>query len=269
MTCVADPLLDRFSLFAVRRCLRAYKEPAGFTLVEMLAVMAIMSVLLALILPVVTSLNTGRSLTAGAYDISGLLEEARAYAKANNTYTWVGFYEEDANQPNTAGVGRIILSAVASKDATAMYPVNGDASPLTPANLIQIDKLVKIDNAHLAELSATDVPTRTVVPAASYQVGDSSFGNHVSVSSPTSGSTPNKVTFNYPIPAQAGGSTYTFVKIIQFSPVGDAVKIVDTPQPLMEVGLRPTHGDVTDTLTTNCLAIQVEGITGQVRLYRP
>jgi hypothetical protein len=56
--------------------------------------------------------------TSAAYTIKGALDTARTYAKANNTYTWVGFFEEDISSatPGTAGTGRLVMSIVASKD---------------------------------------------------------------------------------------------------------------------------------------------------------
>ena len=87
----------------------------AFTLVKLLAVIRILLIMLVLIAPAFTQLNAARVITKASYDISGLLEEARVYAKANDTYTWVGFYEEDASQSTiTPATGRVIVSVVAS-----------------------------------------------------------------------------------------------------------------------------------------------------------
>ena len=254
----------------------SHRMRRGFTLVELLAVVGVVATLLAVIAPAFVQVDTAQALDKSAYDLSGLLEEARAYAKANNTYTWVGFYEEAADgNAGSPAIGRIVASAVASKDATAIYPVIGDQAPLTASDLLQIGKLVKIDNTHLTVLAPSQVPSRGQVPGSAgtlgpvsndYQVGSDGFAQHSS----TSGSGVNNVTFNYPIGAAAGtAGTYQFVKIIQFNPGGDATKIVDTPTQLMEIDLWPTHGVVPDTATTNCVAIQIAGIGGQVRIYRP
>ena len=48
-----------------------------------------------LIAPAFTSLKSAGDVTNAAYTIKGVLDTARTYAKANNTYTWVGFYEEN------------------------------------------------------------------------------------------------------------------------------------------------------------------------------
>src|SRR5437016_952281 len=87
---------------------------AGFTLLEMLIVVGIIGLLLVLIAPAFTYIKGGTDVTSAAYTIKGVLDTARTYAKANNTYAWVGFFEEDASlsstNPATAGNGRIVIS---------------------------------------------------------------------------------------------------------------------------------------------------------------
>src|SRR5439155_26048027 len=89
----------------------------GFTLLELLIVVGIIALLLVLTAPAFTYLKGGSDVTSAAYTIKGVLDTARTYAKANNTYTWVGFFEEDASQPSSspaiAGNGRIVMSIVA------------------------------------------------------------------------------------------------------------------------------------------------------------
>lgn len=267
--------------------------PRGFTLVEMLAVMTVVVILLTLVIPTFTKINSANNLTKGLYDISGQLEQARAYAKANNTYTWVGFVEEAMGQ-NALGTpaGHVVISVVASKDGTALY-TNNPTIAFTPQNLIQIGKLTSIDNIHLTVLDNDKVTTRGLVPPSTqnsttlvnvptlYQVGvpdpDSSSppDQNGSFDKDMNG-TKNPVTFNYPLlsktptstPPSTGTTVYTFYKIIQFNPLGDATKIVDTPTRLIEIGLRPTHGTSIDTISKDLAAVQVSGIGGAVRIYR-
>ena len=76
--------------------LRAQRSPAlsaaaGFTLLELLIVVGIIGLLMVLIAPAFTTIKGGTDVTSAAYTIKGVLDTARTYAKANNTYTWVGF----------------------------------------------------------------------------------------------------------------------------------------------------------------------------------
>src|SRR5438477_2657795 len=92
------------------------ERASAFTLLELLIVMGIIGVLLVLVAPAFTYIKGGTDVTSDAYTIQGVLDTARTYAKANNTYTWVGFFEEDVSQPSESpalgGTGRVIMSIV-------------------------------------------------------------------------------------------------------------------------------------------------------------
>ena len=120
----------------------------AFTLFELLIVIAIIAVLLVLIAPAFTSLKSAGDFTSAAYTIKGALDAARTYAKANNTYTWLGFYEENVVNPSSPNadqppVGRLIMSIVASKDGTNVYGSGNGI--IDPTKLVQIGKLMKIE----------------------------------------------------------------------------------------------------------------------------
>src|SRR6266480_422442 len=135
----------------------------GFTLLELLIVVGIIALLLVLTAPAFTYIKGGTDVTSAAYTIKGVLDTARTYAKANNTYTWVGFYEENVANPSspnadTPAVGRIIMSIVASKDGTTVYDPN-NLTTIDATKLVQVGKLTKVENAHLC--THTDTPTGT------------------------------------------------------------------------------------------------------------
>ncbi|XHR30473.1 MAG: Tfp pilus assembly protein FimT/FimU [Chthoniobacteraceae bacterium] len=260
------------------------KAPQAFTLVELLVVIAIMIVMAALLAPAVRGLKGASDVTKAAYDISGALNTARAYAMEQNTYVFVGFFEEDARStstvsPQPAGTGRIVISITASRDGNRYNDTTIDGSTPTPFGTItasnpvvlkQVGKLIKIENMHLAGLNTngTNLPSRPAVDGA-YQVGDTSpssdpdFTKHPS----STGSTPvvNPTTFTYPL---QGTAQYRFVKIIEFNPRGEASKILDYQVPWIEIALQPTHGTVMDTANQNIAVIQLAGTTGQNKIYR-
>src|SRR6267378_8528983 len=117
------------------RSQRSTKNPqrccAAFTLLELLIVVGIMGLLLVLMAPAFTTIKGGTDVASAAYTIKDVLDTARTYAKANNTYTWVGFEEVDVSQnssvsPQISGpgrVGRVAMAIVASKDGTRGYDI--------------------------------------------------------------------------------------------------------------------------------------------------
>src|SRR5438552_17580258 len=105
---------------------------AGFTLLELLIVIAIIALLMVLIAPAFTTIKGGTDVTSAAYTIKGVLDTARTYAKANNTYVFVGFAEVDSSvdpsispqvTTGSSPYGRVAVVIVASKDGTRGYDV--------------------------------------------------------------------------------------------------------------------------------------------------
>jgi prepilin-type N-terminal cleavage/methylation domain-containing protein len=260
-------------------------SPAGFTLIELLVVISIIGLLMVLIVPAFTSLRSGTDVTSAAYTIKGVLDTARTYAKANDTYTWVGFYEENVSSatPGTAGTGRLVMSIVASKDGTNVY--GSGTGTIDPIKLIQIGKLIKIDNIHLplfavgtgsGETFDTRPPLQSD-PNAGYNY--SRFGE---LNAPIPNTAPYTTPYNfqYPVGNPAPTPQYTFSKLLQFSPRGDSRVNGDSydVRKVVEVGLLQTHGTATpvptggggSTLTFdgNVAAVQITGFGGSVKIYR-
>src|SRR5204862_2250950 len=77
------------------------RKPCGFTLVELIVVIALISTLMVLVAPAFTGIKGANDVTSAAYTIKEALEQARTYAMAYKTYVWIGFYEEPAGQPST------------------------------------------------------------------------------------------------------------------------------------------------------------------------
>jgi prepilin-type N-terminal cleavage/methylation domain-containing protein len=240
----------------------------AFTLIELLVVIAVIAVMAALIIPSIAGLNTAGNINSAVYQIKGVLETSRSYATANNTYVWVGFYEEAASAPQTPGVGRIIISVVASADGSMIYtmPLSTTAvTPLNPTRLIQVAKLTKISNMHLNNFPAgtgtgSSFATRPSAGAAA-QIGNLSSASPATFPS---------VTFQFPVGSSASAQ-YTFSTAIQFNPRGE-VQMNNSSNPIssvVEIGMQSTHGAVVDAAGLNVAAVQITGIAGNVNIYRP
>jgi len=265
----------------------------AFSLIELMVVIAIIVLVSALIAPAFRSLKGAGDVTSAAYTVKSVLEQARTYAMANNTYTWVGFYEEDVSQPSTnpptPGVGRLVMSIVAANDGVQGFDPNAVTSPtnrLDIARLIQVGKLIKIDNVHLPLFAIpTGTPgntfdTRPAVqndPVVGYN--DSRFGELNAAppnTAPVSNNGSSKFPFQYPIGNPVPNAQYTFTKTLQFDPRGEGrINSSYDVRLVIEIGLLPTHGNVAPTptpsagnYTGNVVAVQLNGFAGNVKVYR-
>ena len=265
--------------------------------------MGIVALLMVLIAPAFTTIKGGTDVTSAAYTIKGVLDTARTYAKANNTYTWVGFYEEDVSQPSlipapdprcVGCVGRLVMSIVASKDGTDLGAnpnsgATGTENFIDPTKLIQITKLVKIDNVHVplfdlgtgtgSAFDARPSPTpRTDAPFSRFGELNASPPNTAPYEATNSGLT--KFPFQYPLGNPAPAWQYRFRRTLQFNGRGDSrINSTYDNRRIVELGLLQTHGNVTPpprsgggttfvTWDGNVAALQINGFAGDVRTYR-
>jgi Tfp pilus assembly protein FimT len=231
-----------------------------------LVVIAIMGILMTLAIPAFTALNGSGDLTKGASDIQSFLQEARSQAMARNTYVYVGLQEVDALNPTTSnGVGEIAIAAVASIDGTrALGTTNsGGLTNVTP-----ISKALTLSNIHLTNAaSLTSGSNMTGRP------GGTTSGIPSADVIDISGITNMISSFQWPLaPSPAH---YIFQTVLEFDPQGvprmqTNPAVVDTSiQSYFEIPLTVAHGDIAVTNSPNQAAIQIDGVTGAVRVYRP
>ena len=224
---------------------------------------------MALMVPAFTSIKGTNDITKATDDIAGALATARAYAMANNTYTWVGFYEEDANtwvptnvKPPYTGKGQIVMAVVASKDGTTS-PQNGTTNSLDPTLITPIAKIIKVENAHLTDIGAPaaggDGKTLDTRPDLPYTNPGSPLDHFNRISSDSSDTT------QYPFVV----GSYTFYKTVRFTPRGEAnINSTYTAKRIAEIGVKPTRGNAVDNNSRDIAAIQLTGIGGKVNVYR-
>jgi prepilin-type N-terminal cleavage/methylation domain-containing protein len=140
----------------------------GFTLLELVIVIGIIASLQVLVGPAFTTLTSGTDVSSTIYGVKGVLENARAYAKANHTYVFVGFAEVDSSvDPSvspqiTTGdtpYGRVAMAVVAAKVGTSQYGYattdqgnDWKANYANGAHLIAVGKLQTYENLHFVPL---------------------------------------------------------------------------------------------------------------------
>jgi len=260
-----DPWQSRFSVSPPSR-------RAGFSLIELLVVLAIISLLAVLVAPAVTGIMSAQGLSAAAHTVSEVFSHARTHAMAHNTYVWVGIAEVDqtANpsaRPQPEGIGRVAMVAVASRDGTRIYDTTQDVATdwqsktAGGAGLVQIGKLTRLENVHLSPTldpgAAESGMVRPEVPAP-FRIGASASESSIG--------------FSHPLESSGSGAQYTFRHVIEFDPNGSA-RIVPGSTPLLgrqlEIGLRATKGNQLIADEANAAAVHVDGLIGTTTIYRP
>jgi len=223
----------------------------AFSIIELLSVMAIIGMLTVAAVPALNNIKGGGDLSKASYDISGVMEQARSYAMARNTYVFVGIAEVDGALPESAaqtspGVGRVMLAAVASKNGKK----NMDSS-----NLVPVARIYRFNNVHLDDQVGMlgNLARPTVDP--SNKVASGSFATDTSYA------------FDWPV---GGSAKYSFKKVICFSPSGAAFNELATGDfaKWMEVGLVEARGNSVPA-KPNAAAVLLDGVTGSVAGYRP
>jgi prepilin-type N-terminal cleavage/methylation domain-containing protein len=241
----------------------------GFTLIELIVVISIMAFLMLLGAPAFNMISGSRDVSQSASDITSTLESARAYAMANNTYVFVGISEvnglnstSEVNQ-NT-GIGRLVMIVVASKDGTNNYDMSNQWQG--EGNLQPISRPKVFNKIHMADFSGMTTNAGPMASRIEISSAESLGSSQVGAQS----------LFSWPLGTSS--TQYNFYKVIQFDPRGTAtLQSGATPSGMsqwVEIGLQEAKGNVVpvsiqDVSKGNIAAIQIDGVTGSVRVYRP
>lgn len=139
----------------------------AFTLVEMITVMAIITVLIALAVPATNSILRGNDLTTGAQNLSNLLSLARQQALTQNRPVEVRLYKfadpnvgETVADPGTWKYRAMQIFAIS--EASGAIPIGSDALPspagtpaATPPAPIALDKVQRFPPTFIIDSGKT------------------------------------------------------------------------------------------------------------------
>lgn len=215
---------------------------AAFTLVEILAVVAISSVLLVLAIPSLPSLLAVKGTTRAVSEISNLIEIARNEAMTMQCYTWLGF------ESATTSVGSDELRAVVISPLTGNITMESVSGSLLIASARPISPVYKWENLRLASLADLDASVRdlartteTSIPLASQDSTVFRFGS--------------------------AGTAQSRYLTITFTPQGYALLTASpdimTPYvKLIDIGLIPSRGG------SDQAALVINGFNGQTQILR-
>jgi prepilin-type N-terminal cleavage/methylation domain-containing protein len=228
----------------------------GFTLVELLVVIGMMVLLSSLAIPALESLKKADSLNSATASVATLLDEARAYAMAHNTYVFIGFEETNFSTPTTqaqtVGTGRVAVQAFSSIDGTLNLGAS-TSNGTPPSNLTAIIRAQIFDNLDLPASISSSSSGLTNRPSGDYIVGSSSFPAFPSGSGITSGK-------------------FSFSKVIAFDPQGQlhlpATSPPQTGMQYLEIDMQQSNGAAVPNAAHDLSAIQIDGLTGAVTIYR-
>lgn len=212
----------------------------GFSLVELLVVMAIISLLVGLGAKIAGGASGAGKFNSNIAKASSILDQARQYAIANNTYVWVAFRQNPASA--TRPLESVAIAVIASLDGT--NPVGWTGTVDVPSPTLQI--VNKIEWMEGTQLGLPSDVSSVLAPASRPLQSGQTLAAAVS--------------FRVPV----GGSPMVFDQVTVFSPRGEAA-VGPNLIAYADIALQPFP---TPAANRNVAIIQLSGITGSQRVYR-
>ena len=227
-------------------------SPGGFSLVELLVVIAIIAILIGIVSPLVPSLLNANRIDSDVTTLSGILEEARETATANNTYVWVAFTDAPAASPSTG----LWVATIQSQDGTETGINTGSVTSPVWTVSITIPGTNLLLHSKLQNLPGVQIDaTGAKVPASVLAKAPSSSPAYLQ----------NSLQWTVTTLANTGiGSNVYFTHAIEFTPDGEAH--VPTWNSNIQFGIYPAVG--TKGASTNYILYNVTRLTGKAATFR-
>jgi len=218
----------------------------GFTLMELLVVVSIITFLAAVSIPSISSLSKSGNFSNDVQKIADLANQARTIARAENTYVWMGFYQQIS--PNNNQDVYIVLLKSQNGQESDFEPVNNKwlpaGRPVSCHKMIMDDSYNHIASAIPAMQNITSrANTKNAFD------GDSGFSSASGIDVPVNG---NLVRFN---------------NFISFHPDGSVTSPGTTSGSPSWIILPLLQQNSKNNL--NAASLEIAGLTGKITIYQP
>ncbi len=220
----------------------ARRHRGGFSLIELMCVIMIMSILTAMSWTSIVGIVSGNHLSNSAYDLRGLMLQARTDAMTQNTYVWLGFSPTTKN-----GAPSLLVTSVAAKSGLVTDLQSGNYQVVRRPILL---KAVSLDTAQ----AYLNLPG----------LDNANNSNSDAVSSDTASH--SAYAFKVSI---AGNAQAQFSTVIAFSPDGQTrLPQADGSLALVSkvgIGLNASPSPANNA---HRAAVQIHGLSGQVSVLQ-
>lgn len=219
----------------------------GFSLAELLTVLAIIGVLVTLSVPALRGVSETGSMTQAITRVSGTLELARNYAVANNTHAWVAFTENA-----TSDESAIRMVAFASRTGLDLDSEEGGRTVEYPSEDVEL--IAPVEKIRQMRIEG-QIPEENALRSGE---GLPSVGELTEFPETTGG-------------LQLSLEQKVFARSVHFMPSGEASISAALPEMIQLVliperapGVAPTEKD-----KRQAMVIRVSGLTGQAIVHQP
>lgn len=205
-------------------------------MVELMCVIAIISLLASAAWPAIVGVVSGDRLTNNAYELGGLMQQARTTAVSQHTYVWLGFYSYTQD-----GASSLMVASISGNSGLPTDLQNTNYQISTKPVVLKNVSLATA--ANYAALPGLDTTYNTDVASQAY-------------------------TFQLSVP---GNSKAQFGEVIVFGPDGQVwlpqtgTGTLQQPVQCVGVGLNAAPSSAKNLHT---VAVQVHGLSGEVSVYR-
>jgi prepilin-type N-terminal cleavage/methylation domain-containing protein len=205
----------------------------GFSLIEVLVVMGIITLLTAMTVPAIYSLSKANGVDRAAADVVRVLELSRSFAMAHQTYVRVGISQ-------VQGRGLVLLP---------IYPLNGSLDADTAADMNDYSKWGQLIPAVFLEHFQMNDNLQALVPS-TIDDREPSESDIPSFRRKAGGT-------------RDGGQDPEFSSFIQFNPNGEARVLKNTVARHVKIGMSRS-----DSGSANPLIVRLSGTNGAMEVLR-